>query len=178
MSVTIHQAVRINIAVSSTEHFKKCYRTCKLFPVRLQHAAQFHYARFHREYKHLIEFEMLLEFLNVKENCSLSACRWNYRKLNVAYLTGTWLKATQRNSIQNFKLKANNTIEYYNFPWIQRLVVRIWTVVEQETIGQLLARWILAHLIYNPEDGSNTFLLNISSYTDYMALYARRWKVL
>jgi hypothetical protein len=66
MSVTIHQTVGINIAVSSTEHFKECYRTCKLSPVILQLAAHFHYARFHREYKQLIEFEMLPNFEMLK----------------------------------------------------------------------------------------------------------------
>jgi hypothetical protein len=39
--------------------------------------------------------------------------RWNYRKPNVACLIRTELKASQRNSIQNFKLKANSAIDIF-----------------------------------------------------------------
>jgi hypothetical protein len=39
----------------------------------------------------------------------------------------------------------------------------------------LLAFWFLAWLIFNPEDGHNTFLWNDASYMDYTALYPRRW---
>jgi hypothetical protein len=37
--------------------------------------------------------------------------------------------------------------------------------------------WFLARLIFNPEDGGDMFLRNISSYMDYMALYPRIWKM-
>jgi hypothetical protein len=38
----------------------------------------------------------------------------------------------------------------------------------------LLARWFLARLILDPEDGDDTFLRNVGSYTDYMKLYCKR----
>jgi hypothetical protein len=33
------------------------------------------------------------------------------------------------------------------------------------------ARWFLARLIFDPEDGSDTFFRNVGSHTDYTALY-------
>jgi hypothetical protein len=33
------------------------------------------------------------------------------------------------------------------------------------------SRWFLARLIFDPEDGGNTFLRNVGSYTDYTVLY-------
>jgi hypothetical protein len=33
-----------------------------------------------------------------------------------------------------------------------------------------------AWLIFDPKDGGNTFLRNVCSYTDYIALYGRRWQ--
>jgi hypothetical protein len=36
--------------------------------------------------------------------------------------------------------------------------------------------WFLAWLIFNPEDGGDTFFRNVSSHMDYMALYPRRWQ--
>jgi hypothetical protein len=35
--------------------------------------------------------------------------------------------------------------------------------------SRLLARWFLTLLIFDPEDGSDTFLRNVCSYTDYTA---------
>jgi hypothetical protein len=35
--------------------------------------------------------------------------------------------------------------------------------------------WFLSRLIFDPEDGSHTFLRNIGSHTDYAAQYPRRW---
>jgi hypothetical protein len=35
---------------------------------------------------------------------------------------------------------------------------------------------LLARLIFDLEDGGDTFLRNVGSYTDYMALYPRRWQ--
>jgi hypothetical protein len=40
-------------------------------------------------------------------------------------------------------------------------------------IHPLATRWFLARLIFYPEDGGNTFLRNVGSHTDYMALYPR-----
>jgi hypothetical protein len=37
-----------------------------------------------------------------------------------------------------------------------------------------LARWFLARLIFDPEDGGDIFLRNVGSYTDYTVLYNRR----
>jgi hypothetical protein len=34
----------------------------------------------------------------------------------------------------------------------------------------------LLGLIFDPEDGGDTFLRNVSSHTDYTALYPRRWQ--
>jgi hypothetical protein len=36
--------------------------------------------------------------------------------------------------------------------------------------------WFLALLIFDPEDGIDTFLRNVGSHTDYAALYPRRWE--
>jgi hypothetical protein len=36
--------------------------------------------------------------------------------------------------------------------------------------------WFLARLIFDPEDGGDTFLRSVGSYTDYTALYLRRWQ--
>jgi hypothetical protein len=38
------------------------------------------------------------------------------------------------------------------------------------------SRLFLARLIFDPEDGGDTFLRNVGSYTDYTALYPRRWQ--
>jgi hypothetical protein len=40
--------------------------------------------------------------------------------------------------------------------------------------NHLLARWFLSLLILDPEDGSDTLLRNVGSYTDYTALYPTR----
>jgi hypothetical protein len=37
-----------------------------------------------------------------------------------------------------------------------------------------LGRGFLARLIFDPEDGGDTFLRNVGSYTDYTALYPTR----
>jgi hypothetical protein len=37
-------------------------------------------------------------------------------------------------------------------------------------------RWFLARLIFDPEDGSNTFLRNVGSDTEHTAPYHRRWQ--
>jgi hypothetical protein len=37
-----------------------------------------------------------------------------------------------------------------------------------------LLRAILVRLIFDPEDGADTFLRNVGSHTDYTALYPRR----
>jgi hypothetical protein len=37
------------------------------------------------------------------------------------------------------------------------------------------ARWLLALLIFDLEDGGDTFLRNVGSHTDYTALCPRRW---
>jgi hypothetical protein len=42
---------------------------------------------------------------------------------------------------------------------------------------QLVARWFLAGLIFNPEDGGDTFLQNVRSYTEYAALCPRRYQL-
>jgi hypothetical protein len=39
------------------------------------------------------------------------------------------------------------------------------------------SRWFLARLIFDPEDWGDTFLRNVSSYTDYTALYPRTWAI-
>jgi hypothetical protein len=39
------------------------------------------------------------------------------------------------------------------------------------------SRWFLARLIFDPEDGGDTFLRNVGSYTDYTALCPRRWQI-
>jgi hypothetical protein len=36
------------------------------------------------------------------------------------------------------------------------------------------ARWFLAGLVFDPEDGDDTFLPNVGLHMDYMALYSRR----
>jgi hypothetical protein len=36
------------------------------------------------------------------------------------------------------------------------------------------ALWFFARLIFDPEDGSDTFLRNVGSHTHYTALYPRR----
>jgi hypothetical protein len=36
-------------------------------------------------------------------------------------------------------------------------------------------RWFLVRLIFDPEDGDDTFLQNVGSCTYYTALYPRRW---
>jgi hypothetical protein len=41
----------------------------------------------------------------------------------------------------------------------------------------LLARWFLARLIFDAEDGSNMSLRNVGSYTDYTMLYTRAWQL-
>jgi hypothetical protein len=41
--------------------------------------------------------------------------------------------------------------------------------------GHLLAPWFLASLIFVPDDGGDTFLRNVGSYTSYRALYLTRW---
>jgi hypothetical protein len=38
------------------------------------------------------------------------------------------------------------------------------------------ACWLLARLIFVPEDGVDTLLRNVCSHTDYTALYPRRWQ--
>jgi hypothetical protein len=38
------------------------------------------------------------------------------------------------------------------------------------------SRWFLARLIFDHEDGGDTFLRNVGSYTDYTALYPSRWQ--
>jgi hypothetical protein len=40
----------------------------------------------------------------------------------------------------------------------------------------LTERWFLARLIIYPDDGGDMFLRNVGSYTDYKALYSRRWQ--
>jgi hypothetical protein len=40
----------------------------------------------------------------------------------------------------------------------------------------LSALWFLVCLIFYPEDGVDTFVQNVGSCTDYMALYQRTWK--
>jgi hypothetical protein len=37
------------------------------------------------------------------------------------------------------------------------------------------ARWFLAQLIFDPEDGGDTFLRNVGSHTNHTMLYVRRW---
>jgi hypothetical protein len=49
---------------------------------------------------------------------------------------------------------------------------------EQETSVRAggYPRWVVALLIFDPEDGGNTFLRNVGSYADYTVLYPRRWQ--
>jgi hypothetical protein len=51
-------------------------------------------------------------------------------------------------------------------------------LVEQETNVQQLpvACLFRVWLIFSPEDADATFLPNVSSHTEYMALYPRRWQ--
>jgi hypothetical protein len=46
----------------------------------------------------------------------------------------------------------------------------------QQKILVLLARWFLARMIFDTEDGGDTFLRNGGSPTDYTVLYPGRWK--
>jgi hypothetical protein len=39
------------------------------------------------------------------------------------------------------------------------------------------SRWFLGRLIFDPEDGDDTFFRNVGSYTDYTVLYHRRWQL-
>jgi hypothetical protein len=39
----------------------------------------------------------------------------------------------------------------------------------------MLASSFLSRLTFDPEDGDYTFLRNVGSYTEHMALYLRRW---
>jgi hypothetical protein len=41
-------------------------------------------------------------------------------------------------------------------------------------MNQPAARWFLAGLIFDPEDGGDTFHRNVGPHTDYTALYPRR----
>jgi hypothetical protein len=41
----------------------------------------------------------------------------------------------------------------------------------------LLAHWFLARMIFDPEDGGDTFLRNVGSYTDCTTLYLKRWQL-
>jgi hypothetical protein len=43
--------------------------------------------------------------------------------------------------------------------------------------SHLLTRWCLAWLIFDRENGPDTFLRNVGSYTDYTAIYPRRWQL-
>jgi hypothetical protein len=49
---------------------------------------------------------------------------------------------------------------------------------EQETNESLAtySRWLLARLIFDPEDVGDTFLRNVGSCTYYTTLYIRRWQ--
>jgi hypothetical protein len=47
---------------------------------------------------------------------------------------------------------------------------------KQETSTCLATRWILAMLIFDLENGSDSALRNVGSHTDYRALHTRRWK--
>jgi hypothetical protein len=38
-----------------------------------------------------------------------------------------------------------------------------------------LGTWVRARLNFDPEEGDDMFLRNVYPYTDYMALYPRRW---
>jgi hypothetical protein len=40
-----------------------------------------------------------------------------------------------------------------------------------------LPSYLLSWLIFNPEDGGDTFLRNVSTYMDYTVLYSRRWQL-
>jgi hypothetical protein len=37
------------------------------------------------------------------------------------------------------------------------------------------SRWFIVRLIFDPEDGSDTFLKNVGSYADYTTQHPRRW---
>jgi hypothetical protein len=37
-------------------------------------------------------------------------------------------------------------------------------------------RWDLSLLIFDPENGGDTFLRNVGLHTDYKALYPKRWQ--
>jgi hypothetical protein len=43
--------------------------------------------------------------------------------------------------------------------------------------SQVLALWFLAWHIFDPEHGGDTFLRNVTSYTDYRALYLRKLQI-
>jgi hypothetical protein len=49
------------------------------------------------------------------------------------------------------------------------------TAVIMKVASHMLALWFLARLIFEPENGGDTFLENVSSCTDYTASYPRRW---
>jgi hypothetical protein len=50
------------------------------------------------------------------------------------------------------------------------LHLQSWKSAEQETCLATCSRWFLARLIFNSEDGGDTFLRNVGSYTYYTAL--------
>jgi hypothetical protein len=48
------------------------------------------------------------------------------------------------------------------------------SLYEPTWLGHLLSRWFLTRLIFGPEDGGDTFLRNVGSYTDYTVVYQGR----
>jgi hypothetical protein len=64
---------------------------------------------------------------------------------------------------------------------LQKKIASFWDIApyslyELTWLGHLLSRWFLTRLIFGPEDGGDTFLRNVGSYTDYTVLYPRRWQ--
>jgi hypothetical protein len=51
------------------------------------------------------------------------------------------------------------------------------TLSSGQKISRVKISLLAARLIVYPEDRDETFLLGVGSYTDYTALYPRRWKL-
>jgi hypothetical protein len=62
---------------------------------------------------------------------------------------------------ENIRHKISQNVAYCNY-----LIILLFSVSP-------VARWFLARLIFDTEDGGDTFLRNVISHTDYTALYPR-----
>jgi hypothetical protein len=53
---------------------------------------------------------------------------------------------------------------------------RVQQVARQNSVYSTCCMLVFGRLFFDPEDGGNTFLRNIGSQTDCMALYPKRWQ--